>query len=108
MGRPDHYNRAQFAVYAAQVRNRLAVVNALPQVKYREDEVFSRMYYTATDPRDNSTSEFFEFIEPLVGILRDPLTMCEHFSNVLTPKVSSVKRRHAVSLCASLTACFRC
>lgn len=85
MSRAEHLNRALYAVYSAQVRNRLARVNPLPQVMFKEEDVFSKMYYGLSD---NSSFEFFEYIEPLVGILRDPLTMCEHFSNILTKEVS--------------------
>jgi hypothetical protein len=87
MARPEHLNRALYAVYSAQVRNRLKIVNPIPDVRFRDDDVFSKMHYRAIVDGGNATIEFFEYIEPLVGILRDPLTMCNHFSNVLTEKV---------------------
>lgn len=55
----------------------MPLLNAPPTVAFREDEIFSKMHY-----RCNNV-EFFEYIEPLVGILRDPLTMCDEMRRVI-------------------------
>jgi hypothetical protein len=70
MGEPYHLQRALWAVYAAQLKNRSPVVNDKPATPFRDEEIFSKMHYHCNG------HETFEYIEPLVGILRDPLTMC--------------------------------
>lgn len=62
----------------AQIRNRLPLLNPSIDFELTDDDVFSKMHY-----RCNNV-EFFEYIEPLVGILRDPLTMCDDMDNLLT------------------------
>lgn len=70
MAEPHHLERAKWAVYEAQVKNRMAKTNERPATAFRDDEIFSKMVYHCNG------HETFEYVEPLVGILRDPLTMC--------------------------------
>lgn len=70
MAEPYHLERALWSVYQAQKKNRSPVVNDRPAVSFDDDEIFSKFVYRCNG------RETFEYIEPLVGILRDPLTMC--------------------------------
>jgi len=54
-----------------QMRNRLKTPDeAQDDTSISEDDVYSKMHYKQGEVL------FFEYIEPLVGLLRDPLTMC--------------------------------
>lgn len=66
-----HRINALSSVRRAQMLNRMPRVNApIPGGGAEDARVFSKMWYRRGD------ETFFEYIEPLVGILRDPLTMC--------------------------------
>lgn len=76
MGEPRHLERAKWAVYKAQLKNRFNVTNNLPATAFRDEEIFSKMIYHCNGHKT------LEYIEPLVGILRDPLTMCPNIKSV--------------------------
>lgn len=45
------------------------------------DHFLSRMYYRRECSRTRSTQLVFQLIEPLIGLLRDPLTICPRINN---------------------------
>lgn len=72
----ENLNRALYSVWQAQVWANQAVVNERPPFSFDADKIFSRFRYI-----DSLNSTFDRYIEPLVGILRDPLTMCDNIIN---------------------------
>jgi len=86
----NHSERAYLAVRWAQLRNRLFLVNAerkSDSSNFTENDVFSRMYYHCGEHK------MFEYIESLVGIIRDPLTMCNGFHGVFNEGESGVQAK---------------
>ncbi|CAF0800396.1 unnamed protein product [Adineta steineri] len=58
--------------------------------QHKNDEIFSRMFYRqrCIDSQTNVYSdvkEISQLIEPLIGLLRDPLTICSRLSNTQVP-----------------------
>jgi hypothetical protein len=78
MSESFHFERAQFTVWQAQRWAKQTVVNARPPRSFALNAVFSRMQLI---DEANGGRIVERFIEPLVGILRDPLTMCANFAN---------------------------
>lgn len=69
-----HRRLSEFSVREAQLMNRLLHVNNLSNSDNptpSRDDVFSKMFFECNN------HQHFEYIEPLVGLLRDPLTMCD-------------------------------
>jgi hypothetical protein len=83
MAQPKHYARALWSVYSTQRRMQLPALNARPSTVFADADIYSRLHY-----RCNGKS-MFELIEPLVGLLRDPLSICK---NVPRPKPDVFQR----------------
>lgn len=73
MADSHNFNRALFSVWKAQVWANQSIVNERPSTSFALDTIFSRFRYV-----DELNRTFDRYIEPLVGILRDPLTMCDN------------------------------
>lgn len=75
MALDKHLHRALFSVWQAQIWANQTVVNDRPRTTFEPELIFSKMRYI--DDRGNTHDRF---IEPLVGILRDPLTICDNIA----------------------------
>jgi hypothetical protein len=75
MGQREHLNRAMYSVWQAQVWANQTIVNDRPPQMFEPADVFSKM--RLIDDRGRTVDRY---IEPLVGILRDPLTMCDNIA----------------------------
>lgn len=72
LSEPRHRKQAEFSVWQAQVWANQTVLNDRPAQLFDQLSIFSRLLYV-----DEATGATYDrFIEPLIGILRDPLTMC--------------------------------
>jgi hypothetical protein len=69
-------DRALFSVWKAQIWANQSIVNDRPANSFELNTIFSRLRYI-----DSFNHTVDRYIEPLVGILRDPLTMCDNLIN---------------------------
>jgi hypothetical protein len=88
MAESFHLERALWLVYQCQKIKHERLMNALPKTVFEMNNIFSRFRWL-----DTETNQIVEHhIEPLVGMLRDPLTMCDALrpvSGVFDPNVES-------------------
>lgn len=78
LSQPFHRDRALWSVYNSQTRNMLAHKNNKPSVVFNERDIYSRLVWR--NAKNGSLVE--QLIEPLVGLLRDPLTICAQLQPV--------------------------
>jgi hypothetical protein len=79
LNQPFHRDRALWSVYNSQVRNLMSRKNEKPSATFDELDVYSRFIWG----NEENGSVIEQLIEPLVGILRDPLTICAQLRPVV-------------------------
>jgi hypothetical protein len=72
MNLADHKTRALWSVYTSQTKNQFPKKNSKPAVVFNERDIYSRLIWK--NQKNGTLVE--QQIEPLVGLLRDPLTIC--------------------------------
>jgi len=92
LAEPEHRRRAEWLIYETQRKLRLPNMNARPKREFDDAEIYSKFHYCC----DDSGNDWYTYIEPLVGILRDPLTMCNWFrvtAGVFQPTESFIRSK---------------
>lgn len=79
MNQADHKTRALWSVYTSQTKNQFQTKNSKPSVVFNERDIYSRLIWK--NQKNGSLIE--QQIEPLVGLLRDPLTICAQLKPVV-------------------------
>ena len=79
LAQSDHLNKSIRALETI-IALQKTMFNPLSSID-QSDELFSKMYYRSDCPVTDPSSELVsQNIEPLIGLLRDPLTICTHRS----------------------------